>query len=239
MAWRTLASASISRCKPVSGICSTRIETLQGSALSVMLLALAQPVRAAVITNSDCLPPLGSHSKYLADFHLHFNFFGIPVDLTNVVHSAFTDCMSPPLAGSQLESFGSTVAFDASINGGPPNTFTAPAAVQVAVAFNHQTGNTRFFDTEMLQLDISGGTLPAGVLIRESPTLQSIGQTTIEDLGGGVFKIDSFFDVFTELSLDNGNNFVPADRPGRVDLMMPEPASLALLGLILWPRRRR
>ena len=41
-------------------------------------------------------------------------------------------------------------------------------------------------------------------MVRESPTLASLGQTTITDIGGGSFKIDSFFDIFTKLSLDNG-----------------------------------
>ena len=60
------------------------------------------------------------------------------------------------------------------------------------------------FQTEMLQLDISGGGLPTGVMIRESPTLASTGATSISDLGGGQFQIDSFFDVFAELSIDGG-----------------------------------
>ena len=69
------------------------------------------------------------------------------------------------------------------------------------------------------------------MLIRESPTLQSLGQTSITDLGGGLFEISSFFDVFTELSLNGGANWTPSTGSGRVDLIAPEPATLALLGL--------
>ena len=58
------------------------------------------------------------------------------------------------------------------------------------------------FDTEMLQVDLSGGSLPGGVMIRESPTLASLGSTKLTDQGGGNFRIDSFFDVFTELPPD-------------------------------------
>ena len=59
----------------------------------------------------------------------------------------------------------------------------------------------------MLQLDL---TLGGGTLIRESPTRQSLGQTQITDLGGGQFRIDSFFDVFTELSVDGGQTWLPS-----------------------------
>jgi hypothetical protein len=58
-------------------------------------------------------------------------------------------------------------------------------------------------------MDLTG--LPGGLMIRESPSLASSGQTTITDLGGGQFKIDSFFDVFTELSLDGGQSWHPSN----------------------------
>ena len=61
-----------------------------------------------------------------------------------------------------------------------------------------------FYDTELLQLDISGGGLPPNMRIRESPTLPSTGKTAISPNSAGGFTIDSFFDVFTELSTDNG-----------------------------------
>jgi hypothetical protein len=78
-------------------------------------------------------------------------------------------------------------------------------------------------------------------MVRESPTLASLGETTITDLGGGTYRIDSFFDIFTELSLDNGTTWIPSSSVERVELI-PEPTSLALLaiGLVLsgWSKRR-
>ena len=69
-------------------------------------------------------------------------------------------------------------------------------------------------------------------MIRESPTVPSIGQTTIQDLGGGNYHIDSFFDIFTELSLDGGQTWIPAADPTPMILdCVPEPTSFALLGL--------
>ena len=93
----------------------------------------------------------------------------------------------------------------------------------------------REFDMEMLSFDISGvynGVSP--FLIRESPTLASTGRTTIESLPGGQYRIDSFFDVFTEMSVDGGATWAP---------MVPEPSAmllsfLATAGICLTNRRR-
>jgi hypothetical protein len=93
----------------------------------------------------------------------------------------------------------------------------------------------RIFETEMLSLDISGaynGVSP--FLIRETPTLASTGQTTIEELSGGQYRMDSFVNVFTEMSVDGGQTWFP---------MVPEPSGLLLLvlataGIGMTSRRR-
>jgi hypothetical protein len=48
-----------------------------------------------------------------------------------------------------------------------------------------------------------------------------------------MFHIDSFFDVFTELSVDGGQTWMPSASSVRVNLVVPEPASIALAGLAL------
>jgi hypothetical protein len=66
------------------------------------------------------------------------------------------------------------------------------------------------YETEMLQFDVSGGSLPEGLLIRESPTAASLGQTSIRPLAGGNYQISSFFDVYLEVSTDSGTNWLAA-----------------------------
>lgn len=85
------------------------------------------------------------------------------------------------------------------------------------------------FDTEMLSLDLTG----AAFKLRESPTRPSQGQTSIAPIGGGMYHIDSFFDVFTELSLDGGQTWHPALESSRLTLtgQTPEPASMSLLAI--------
>jgi PEP-CTERM motif-containing protein len=112
------------------------------------------------------------------------------------------------------------------------------AHAQMSMRLNGLPPGTPYFDTEMLQLDLTGGTLPGGVMIRESPTRASTGRTTQTPVGGGVYHIDSFFDVFTELSIDGGQNWMPStsSNNGAMHLSgnLPEPASasLSLLGAV-------
>jgi len=75
------------------------------------------------------------------------------------------------------------------------------------------------YDAELLQLDILTGGARPGVMIRESPTLPSLGVTRIEPQPDGPFVISSFFDVFTELSLNNGITWLPATN-GSIPLIL-------------------
>jgi hypothetical protein len=89
----------------------------------------------------------------------------------------------------------------------------------------------------MIAMSLTGVAGTQTVMIRESPTLPSLGITSIQPSGSG-FAVDSFFDVFTELSLDGGTSWIPNSAPSgygppgstHVDLV-PEPASFAMLAL--------
>ena len=72
----------------------------------------------------------------------------------------------------------------------------------------------------MLQLDFSGniqggdyGGYP--LLLRESPTLQSLGKHTIAPDPRG-YRVSSFFDVFLELSADGGETWIRRTRSMRL-----------------------
>ena len=90
-------------------------------------------------------------------------------------------------------------------------------------------------------MSLSGNAPMGPILIREDPYRASTGQTDITDLGGGLYHIDSFFDVFTELSVDGGMTWIASDSSTRMYLV-PEPVTLTLLGIggsIVLIRRRR
>ena len=107
--------------------------------------------------------------------------------------------------------------------------------------------------TEISGLQMSGADMPVGVNIRESPTKASKGGTSCVPVPGG-YQLDSFFDIFTELSVDDGMTWWPVvsrsmdggqtwsdgELPMRIETT-PEPATLSLLvlGGAAMLRRRR
>jgi hypothetical protein len=48
-------------------------------------------------------------------------------------------------------------------------------------------------------------TLPSGAMVRNSQSEPSRGEVEIDAQSDGTYRVTSFFDVFTEVSLDGGN----------------------------------
>jgi len=210
--------------------------------LALPSTALASPV---YIGNSPLVPP--PDGAYVSPQQVHAEYLaaGVDVVLQDIVHIGFTGIIRTPSGSDTIEHFNSTVFGNVSTNGvsGPFNPISLTGPVTVTL-FGYTTGQLGTFNTEMTQLDLSG----PGVLLQESPTKASTGQTKIEDIGGGLFRITSFFDVFTELSLDGGATWVESVDSTHVDLTnaTPLPAALPLfatglgaLGLLGWRRKRK
>ncbi|MGA2798547.1 MAG: PEP-CTERM sorting domain-containing protein, partial [Thermoguttaceae bacterium] len=205
--------------------------------LSFLLIVLACPVagRADFVTPSPNLPPLDGHYVSPEEWHAYYDLgMGMSIVLSDVVHEGFTASYPPPEPGmTTTHTFGSQVEGEVSFSGGSMQPFSTSGPTTVQITGEYGSGNPSYYDTEMLSMNLSGGTLPAGVLIRESPTLASTGETIITDIGGGMYQIESFFDVFTELSVDDGNSWSP-DEAGPAHMVLqqntPEPSSLILLG---------
>jgi hypothetical protein len=186
-----------------------------------VLLVSTPPAGAQVIRQEQCLPP--RNSAYVGRFHQQYPN---GVDLSNPRHYFFDHCFlpsGPPPVGNGAEQvedvFDSTVQTTLTPRrGGPAFCAHAPAHVTVRVRFRRKQGNTWIYDTNMTQLDIKGGNLPPGAQIRASPTKPSLGETRITTLRNGSFKIESFFDINTELSMNNGRTWLPANAPGHVSL---------------------
>jgi len=124
-------------------------------------------------------------------------------------------------------------------DGSGPQLVTLSGPVETVVR-GKGGATTGRWDTEILSMSLSGDFGGVSIEIRESPARQSPGETRVDDLGGGLYEIDSFFDVFTELSV-NGGPFMPqTNEATRMDL--PEPDQLLLLfslPLLQWMGRRR
>ena len=160
---------------------------------------------AAVVTNSPLLPP--NVGGYVSASDVHACYPVCPnIDLNNIAHKFFLNIVRNPIGPNEFEMFDSTATGNVSVGGGPFNPITLTGPVQTVV-FNKVGNTTGVFNTEMLALNLSGG----GVMLRESPTLASTGVTSITDVGGGNFQIDSFFDIFTELYAGTLPGYVGCD----------------------------
>lgn len=193
-----------------------------------VLLSLPGTVLATYFGTTNLVPPPDGVYLTPPQVHATYNGPGLVIVLQDIQHHGFGGITRvDDGSGGTLEHFNSVVDGNVSINGSPfqPISLSGPVSVDL---HNYHPGDLGTFNTEMLQLDLTGG----GAMIRESPTLSSLGQTTITDIGGGQFRIDSFFDVFTELSLDGGQTFIPSTSSTHVDLArVPEPPTLVPLAL--------
>jgi hypothetical protein len=158
-----------------------------------------------------------------AQIHATFHGPGLAIVLTNIEHRPFSPVLRDNNGVDEFEQFNSQLVGQISLDGGPfqPIQATGPVQTEVLGKVGNVAGT---FQTEMLSMTLNAGP----IMIRESPTLASLGQTSITDLGGGLYQIDSFFDVFTELSMDGGNTWLPADGPVHVQALNPQTGSFML-----------
>jgi hypothetical protein len=156
----------------------------------------------------------------------------------------------PPLGASALSSFDIEYSWNWAINDPGGMTLGSSTGVSAGKLFvgglSYLADGTAVYETEFMQLDLLAlNGLPPGIplmKLRESPTLASTGKTSIRALPDGNFLIDNFFDVFLELSLDDGQSWIPGSGAFHFETT-PEPSSLVLVAIAgaiaAWVRRRR
>jgi hypothetical protein len=197
------------------------------------------------------LPPTGGSYDSLSGSQWTFNSpGGMSLSLENV-SVAVPSSPAPihtPIPAGDLADFQTSLNATGLLTDPVHNLFNDPVQVNLTGAaqtlvFSDPGNIEAEFKTEMLALNLSGsvqtslGTLP--IALHKSPSLGSLGEATLFDSGDGGWLVDSFFDVFTEISLDNGQ-FVPSDQSLYVGFV-PEPGSLSLLlvGALIMLRRTR
>ncbi len=184
--------------------------------------------RTEIIVNNPNVPPTPTTSpiKY-ATISL---FHGNTGSMTDCALRNFSGSTPLPASGSSLVTF--NCSFTGMYNNGStPSPVSCAALLKMKVTFLSAAGSTGTYDAELLQLDLTGGTLPVGMMLRESPTLASTGLFKSTNLGSGLYRVSSFFDVFTELSTDAGASWEPSnDAPARVELQYDSTASIPAMG---------
>jgi hypothetical protein len=144
--------------------------------------------------------------------------------LDNPVLDQFTNIYREDIGGDdEMETFDAVFTATEIDTGLGLLTFTG--SVQVLTT-DRLLSTTGLFDAEIVSMSLSSGSM----MIREDQSLASTGETEITDLGGGLYHIDSFFDVYTEFSDDGGSNWYDSDVSTNIYLV-PEPTTIALLGV--------
>ena len=216
----------------------------------LVVLAIGAGALGEIVASNPELPPIDD--AYRSPFQVHAEFkddpMGLHVLLERMEHRAFADGITRVPVGPDEEEFFTSSLVGVAVFPGMGGA-TAPVHLQgpVQTIVRGKTGNqTGTFDTEIIAMSLTGDIAGMQVIIQQHQTIPSLGQTTITDLGGALWEIDSFFDVFTELSVDLGSGFtpfVPATEGVRMTLgpIVPEPVTMVLLGaaLSLAIRRRR
>lgn len=193
-----------------------------------------------VVADNDLLPnPLQEYGGLPGQ--VEWDFPGKAIKEKGLVFTA-QDGNSPFPAGGGALALNSSFLFDYEFNF---EVNGVPDLVVTGVGSGHVAGGSTALEPDVFllsmdQFDLSG-TIPTGsptpFMLRESPSESSTGVTTLTSLGGGQYQIDSFFDIFTEISLDGGQTWVPATA------QVPEPSTLVLMSLsglaALSYRRRR
>ena len=210
------ASVTISNTTPAGGTTST---------FDTEMMSLDLAGNSPLVTTDPSLPVVYPDGVYRTPEEIHATFHGpgLVIVLTHIEHRPFAPVIRDNNGVDEFEQFDSALVGQISMNGDPfvPIQGTGPVQTKVFDKVGRETG---FFHTEMLSMSLNVGL----VMIRESPTLPSLGQTSITSLGGGLYRIDSFFDVFTELSMDGGQTWIPADGPVRVQAFDPQTGSFML-----------
>src|SRR5438128_1626675 len=131
-------------------------------AIALLTIACVSVTRAQVNTTARCLTPPAT--KYLAANCVYYS--GPRANSCGAYLDGFSSCDPLPPGFTGVVTFTANYHTTLSRGGGPFVPVMGPANVTVHVTYAGNSGGVDLYQTEMLQLDIQGGTFPAGTMIR-------------------------------------------------------------------------
>jgi hypothetical protein len=220
-----------------------QIASIVGVAAGVMMASSAW---AVFESTAPFLPPGGSYYVNPPTDPVTFTsptlaLYGIDsIVLTDLMHipGAVTNSGTTP-SGDFFDQFDSTLTGNATINltgdGSILGLLAGAGPTLVVVSNGYSPGDvggpwgTTMTLSWPVQVSWPGGNPPGSPFSFYLSCPAAPGSTSVTALEGGTYLIDSFFDVWTEISID-GITWIQADDPVRMSIT-PEPSSVAVLGL--------
>jgi hypothetical protein len=185
-------------------------------------VGLVSEAGAGVFFNNANLPPESDppNCNSLVSFYtgtgIHPAYPG-PIQMRNPRYKCFQNVYRQAIGMDEQETFDCMWECDIDLGSGPmPVTLTG---IGTHMVYGRLYSTSGLFDCEIVSLDVSGIAGGYHFQLRESPYLQSPGMTDIQDVGGGLYEIDSFFDVYTELSIDGGPWMPQTTQAARIILV--------------------
>ena len=184
-----------------------RTPLVTGVFIAVLGIGLFSEAGAGVFFNNADLPPesdppdCNSLVSFYAGWGLHAAYPG-PIEMTNPRYKCFQNVYRQAIGYDEQETFDCIWECEIDLGFGPMAVTLTGIGTHMVYGRLLSTAGT--FDCVIVYLDVSGTAGGYHIQLRESPALVSAGVTDIFDVGGGLYEIDSFFDVYTEISIDGG-----------------------------------
>jgi hypothetical protein len=185
------------------------------------------PARASVLTTtSDALPLLGvSYATPGGNCFITAGFCvaGGAFTLTSLVPNGFVQNAND----EDITTNASDTVQITNLSDVPVATLTMTGTIEQEVEGRLNEDATGSWTVDLVSVALSGTLGGFPLTLKLDPGHTSSGTTSIVS-DGNLFRVDSFFDVFAEITYDSPNGTLTGFASG-IATAMPEPATLALL----------
>jgi hypothetical protein len=185
-------------------------------ALFIGLVLWAGFASASCTSASMCIPPV-SGCAYTGTCEV---LYPTGFEIRNLTLYDFTSCVNVLPGQTNSASLECKMDVDLSPDAGSTwNSYLAiPTTCHMIFSWSGTGSQGEDLYTGTIDdLSAAGGSLPFNLRFRESPFQNSTGPASVRAETGG-YQIESFFDVFTELSLDGGMTWYPGFSACRIVL---------------------